>query len=404
MKQKAENSEINRIPHFTSQGYLKPSISNILFLPKYPRMGASSRLRTYQFLSLWRDAGVDRRVSPFFNEQYLNEIYTRRKPSILNLLGCYCRRMMILFTVKRYDFVWVEKELFPFTPAWMERLLSSLGVKLVLDYDDATFHNYDRSSRSWVRRLLPRKIDRVMQASHLVLAGNEYLASRARAAGAKRVALLPTVIDPERYVRKPFRIPLELQLKASLNTGDDLFSGSKTKRPTIGWIGSPSTIKYLSMVSDALCELYRLKSFRFILINAGSVRYQEFLHLPEDNVQHLVWSEEEEITQLSKIDIGIMPLPDNPWERGKCAYKLIQYMACGIPVVASPVGMNREVVIHGKNGYLAESGQEWVKYLGDLLNSPELREEMGWEGRALVEGEYTLSRNFEKLRRALLEV
>src|SRR5690606_38569643 len=111
----------------------------------------------------------------------------------------------------------------------------------------------------------------------------------------------------------------------------------------------------LKLVSPALTKLYRKKPFRFVLINGGSVRYRQYLELPEQAIAHYVWSEQDEVSQIHQMDIGIMPLPDDPWERGKCAYKLIQYMACGLPVVASPVGMNTEVVSHGRNGYLADS-------------------------------------------------
>ncbi|WP_084454745.1 glycosyltransferase family 4 protein [Algoriphagus terrigena] len=366
-------------------------------------MGASSRLRTYQFLPLWEQAGHTIRVSSFFNDDYLTQVYAHRRPEVWNVLRCYLRRFVVLFSVFRYDYVWVEKELFPFLPAWAERLLSAVGVRLLLDYDDAVFHNYDLSKKAWVRTLFSNKIDQVMKAATYVFAGNEYLADRARKAGADRVIILRTVVDHEKYRQIPI-----LKKHRTLPTGvgysevADASTGSPDL-PTIGWIGSPSTLKYLGLVSEALSELYQRVPFRFVLINGGSVRYGKYLALPKEAIVHLVWSEPEEVAQLSALDIGIMPLPDDPWEQGKCAYKLIQYMACGLPVVASPVGMNNEVVCHGQNGFLASTQQEWVGYLEVLLRSSETRQAMGIAGKALVEREYTLAGNFQKLKRVLSE-
>ena len=373
-------------------------MTKILFLPKYPPMGASSRMRTYQYLPLWKQAGHGVKVSSFFNEAYLSQVYALRRPGVWNVLKCYLRRFLILFTAVRYDYVWVEKELFPFVPAWVEALLSALGLRLILDYDDAVFHNYDKSKNPWVRTWLPKKIDRVMKAAYLVLAGNRYLAQRAACAGATRIEILPTVIDLKKYAQPPvFGKSRMIGVGSPTPAMGSDDPGMDPPVVTVGWIGSPSTLKYLGLVSQALTRLYGKTPFRFVLVNGGSVRYQQYLKLPPEAVTRLVWSEEEEVGQIRQMDIGIMPLPDDPWERGKCAYKLIQYMACGLPVVASPVGMNTEVVHHGQNGYLAHSEEDWVEYLGRLLADAEARRSMGEEGRLLVEREFTLEGNFKKM-------
>jgi glycosyltransferase involved in cell wall biosynthesis len=372
-------------------------MTKILFFPKYPVMGASSRLRTYQFIPLWKEAGYEVEISSFFDEAYLTQVYEHQRPEVWNVLKCYARRISRLFLVYKYDYIWIEKELFPFAPAWAEVLLGALDVKLIVDYDDAVFHNYDKSKNFWVRTFLPRKIDRVMKAADIVFAGSLYLAQRAERSGAKKVVILPTVIDPQKYGAKPIAIaresPAEMHAHSSIQD-DPLVS---EHLPSLGWIGSPSTLKYLMTVSRALTELYGMRPFRFVLINGSSVRYRQYLDLPEEAITHLVWSEQEEVSQIHQMDIGIMPLPDDPWERGKCAYKLIQYMACGLPVVASPVGMNSEVVDHGKNGFLANSEEDWIKYLQMLLVDAELRRTMGREGRSLVEREFTLKGNFSKM-------
>jgi glycosyltransferase involved in cell wall biosynthesis len=235
----------------------------------------------------------------------------------------------------------------------------------VVDYDDALFHQYDQHRSAWVRRLLGGKIARVMRGAHLVTAGNAYLADYARRAGAPRVEIIPTVIDLERYPPAGVR-----------PASDTPF--------TIGWIGSPSTAKYLLAIAPALAEVCAGGRGVVRLIGAGPV------DLPGVPVEVLPWNGSTEVEELKRFDVGIMPLPDEPWERGKCGFKLIQYMACGLPVVASPIGVNMEIVEQGVNGYLAETTAEWVQALNTLLLDADLRKRMGQAGRKKVEQEYSL--------------
>ncbi|WP_291368236.1 glycosyltransferase family 4 protein [Cyclobacterium sp.] len=209
-----------------------------------------------------------------------------------------------------------------------------------------------------------------MKMANKVIVGNEYLAMKARASGAKSILRLPTVIDPNRYQKKVH--------SAKLIT-------------TIGWIGPPVNLKYLESVVPFLEKIQQNFFIKLLLITG-----KELSHF-SGNQELIPWTEEGEADGLLKIDIGIMPLPDNPWERGKCAYKLIQYMACGLPVVASPVGMNREVVQHGVNGFLADTQEEWVEFLGKLISDWEMREAFGTKGYELVMEKYTLAGNFQKM-------
>jgi glycosyltransferase involved in cell wall biosynthesis len=340
----------------------------ILFLPKYPRMGASSRLRTFQFLPLWEKAGFGLKVEPFFNEQYLKEKYIGKGVDKVNVLACYLYRLWVLLGVWRYDVVWVEKELFPFVPAWAEWILWALGKGYVVDYDDAVFHRYDKARRPLVRKVLGNKIDRVMRFADVVWAGNSYLATRADSAGAKKVVILPTVIDPSRYGKKLYK---------------------EKERVMIGWIGSPTTIKYLKTIRPVLEKLCR-EYHASLMVVGGSGGFG--FDGPLEMVQ---WTEHGEADAIRRMDIGIMPLPDDPWEKGKCAYKLIQYMACGLPVVASPVGMNVDVVMEGENGFFANDEAEWEEALKTLILDAGLRKKMGEKGYELVREKYTLERNFE---------
>ena len=333
-------------------------------------MGASSRLRTYQFLPLWEEAGYGVRAASFFNEAYLKDVYGGRRPGVWNVLGCYLNRLWVLMGVWRYDLVWVEKELFPYLPAWAERLLAHLGPGYVVDFDDAVFHRYDTQGNYLVRNLLGRKIDRVMARARTVFAGNEYLAQRAEEAGAKSIVLLPTVIDPKRYRKKEV---------------------NESGKVWIGWIGSPSTLKYLKAIKQELEEVCREANAGLLLVNGRDV------FSFQGELQMIPWTEEGEVEAILQMDIGIMPLPDNEWERGKCAYKLIQYMACGLPVVASPVGMNVDVVRPGKNGFLAADSEEWKEALLTLVRDASLRKRLGEEGFELVQERFTLRGNFGKI-------
>ncbi|NVK53932.1 MAG: glycosyltransferase family 4 protein [Flavobacteriaceae bacterium] len=340
-------------------------------------MGASSRLRTYQFISLWEQAGYEVKISSFFNEKYLRRFYLGKRHHPLNVLGCYIKRLWIFLNAWRYDLIWIEKEAFPFLPSYAEWLLEKLGKGYVVDYDDAVFHNYDQHASCIVRAWMGNKIDWVMRHSTATFVGNLYLKERALKSGAKEIIDLPTVINPIRYRKK---------------IGDS--SASKIK---IGWIGSPTTMKYLETLKPVFEKLNSELDFELLVVNA-----KPFFDLGFGcEVRWVSWSEETEVEAILEMDIGIMPLPDDKWERGKCAYKLIQYMACGLPVVASPVGMNVEVVKHGENGFLASSEEEWVDYLNTLIQNSSLRKEFGGKGYQLVQERYTLQRNFEIMRREI---
>jgi len=286
----------------------------------------------------------------------------------MKIAWLYIRRFVSLFEFYKYDLIWIEKEIFPYFPAFAERVLFLCGKRYVVDYDDAIFHNYDLSDNLLVRKFLGRKIDSVMRDSSCVIAGNSYLASRAREAGASCVELIPTVVDHDRYIPRQY-----------CNVSEDL---------VVGWIGSPSTQKYVVGIREALIQVViKHKNARLILVGATKEIVSEFSGI---NVEAVPWSEETEAELISKMDVGIMPLPDGPWEKGKCGYKLIQYMACAVPVVASPVGVNTEIINSSNSGFLASSVHDWEAAIVHLLESPELRNLMGSAGRKAVEENYSL--------------
>lgn len=336
----------------------------ILFLPRYSRMGASSRLRTYQYLPLLAEQGIEATVAPLFNDRYLKELYSGKGTSWLNIARCYWRRLKWVFQSHRYDGVLIEKELFPYLPAWAEWWLSKRGGGYVVDYDDAVFHNYDLHPRFWVRGLLGDKIGKVMRYSRQVRAGNDYLKEKALLAGAKEVLVLPTVVDGDRY-----------------GPADGRGSSPMVK---VGWIGSPTTSKYVKDILPVLERVNQRHPFELVIIGGGTGVGFSGQETP------IVWSEEREVEEIQKLDIGIMPLSDTPWEQGKCGYKLIQYMACGLPVVGSPIGVNKKLVVNGVNGFLASDESDWERHLDRLLADKPLRYKMGLEGNKMVQEHYTL--------------
>lgn len=334
----------------------------ILLLSRYGQLGSSSRLRFFQYLPFLEANGWHLDVSPLFSDEYLRALYSGQ-PRGRYVLAGYWRRLKALIHVMKYDLVWIEKEVLPFMPAVAERLLAKSNVPYIVDYDDAWFHRYDLHRNRLVRLILGRKIDSVMKCAALVVAGNEYLAGRARAAGARRVETVPTVVDLARY--KPAQPDEHVPL-------------------VIGWIGSPSTAHYLAAVAPVM-ELLSLEfGVRFVAVGISEESVSD---LP---VEAKPWSEEGEVQSIREFDIGIMPVPDSPFERGKCGYKLIQYMACGLPVVASPVGVNKQIVVHGANGFLADDLDQWEQALRELLSDHDLRRRMGSDGRERMEKWYSL--------------
>ena len=333
----------------------------ILLLSRYGRLGSSSRLRSYQYIDFLRSRGIELVPAPLFDDNYVRNLYAGRRKSPVSVVVSYTRRLTRLLSSTRFDLVWLEGELFPFLPAWGEEMLSRTGLPYIVDYDDALFHRYDQSRNPLVRAALGDKIDKVMRKARMVLAGNEYIAEHARNIGAKNVVKFPTVIDLERY---------EVSRLAE-------------GRPfTIGWIGSPVTAKYLLLINNALKAISKETDTRLILVGAGDFKLPGLAHRSRQ------WSEETEAAEIADFDVGIMPLPDEPWERGKCGYKLIQYMASSKPVVASPVGENTRIVAEGIEGLLATDESEWLAALLALADDSSLRERMGNAGRKKVENKY----------------
>ena len=354
---------------------------SILILTRYDRLGASSRVRFLQFLPTLASRGMKFSVQPFFGNDYIRALYGREGIQIGEALGAYVRRLRVLLSTRRYDLVWMEKEALPWLPPAVELALMS-DTPYVVDFDDAWFHRYDHSPSRIVRGLMAGKIDAIMRHAAVVVVGNEYLANRARCCGARRVEIIPSVIDINRYAAiMPHVKPL-----------------SRNRPVVIGWIGTPITVGYLLGVEQALRAVAAERAVELHVVGARAPG--AFAGLPVKNV---VWTEANEIEAIRDFDIGIMPLNDTVWERGKCAYKLLQVMAAGRPVVGSAVGANCSVIRNGVNGFLVDTPNRWIEVLARLIDDADLRVRMGFEALRTIRDEYAIERVLPQLASVLLD-
>ncbi len=344
----------------------------ILLLAKYGRLGASTRLRSMQYLPVLETAGVEVVAQSLLSDTALSSRYRLGSYGVATVLSAYFQRTLALLGRRNFNLLWIEKESLPWWPLWLERLLLR-NVPYVLDYDDADFHYYDQHRWKWVRKIFGRRLDGLMADATLVVAGNEYLARRARDAGARRVEVIPTVIDLLRYP----------------NTACSY--APRNGLPRIVWIGSPCTAHYLEVLREPLARLAIQIPFVLRVIGSGS------FEMADVQVEVGSWSEDTEAQTIHECDVGVMPLLNGPFEKGKCGYKLIQYMACGLPVVASKVGANMEIVEEGTTGFLASTPDEWYATLAKLLDDRALRTRMGAAGRQQVEKHFCLQQTGPQL-------
>lgn len=343
----------------------------VLALTKYGSQAASTRQRFIQYEPALAEAEISVDYAPFFPNDHLERLIAGRGVSRMAALRGYLGRVRTLIAARSYDALWVHYEIFPFLPGAMERLGRWTGKPIVVDYDDATFHVYDASLNPVVRRLLGRKLVPLLRNASVACCGNIYLQDYA-AKHCRKTIILPTVVDTDRYV------PV---------------TRNETKPIVIGWIGSPSTWKFVRPLLPLLRGLVNEFDLVIRAVGAGDAAQRDFF----PGLELVEWHEEGEVSAVQGMDIGIMPVDDGPFERGKCGYKLIQYMACGLPVVASPVGVNRTIVDPGHNGYLARNDAEWREALVNLILNRDLRAKFGQKGRKRVVSDFSLARHAPRL-------
>ncbi len=337
-------------------------MKRLLILSRYCSDGASSRMRFYQYSPGLKKAGWEVTITPLLCAEYLERLYAGRKPKRRDIALDYIKRIFAVLNARQYDLIWIEKEIFPFLPEALEMVIRFPGVPYIVDYDDAIFHSYDQHKHSLVRRILGSKLDRLLQKSTAVTAGNPYLAAYCSQHGAPDVHVIPTVIDIERYHATP--LPCE-----------------KTMR--IGWIGSPATTPLLEKILPQLASAAQNIPIILVTIGASSLQQKGLI------IEQHSWSENDENRLLQTIDIGIMPLSDTPFERGKCGYKIIQYAGAGRPVIASAIGANTNIVTK-ETGFLVKKDTDWKATIIEASSSLERLTKMGVAARKRAESKYSL--------------
>jgi glycosyltransferase involved in cell wall biosynthesis len=347
----------------------------VLALTKYGTEAASTRQRLLQFAPYLAEHGIEIVARPLLDDAYVRALAQGRRSSRVAIAASYLRRIGVVASARAYDLIWVHFEAFPWAPGTLERLLALSGRPVVADFDDAIFHMYDSHRSPLVRWLLGNKLRPLLAQASGITVGNDYL-RRYVAQFNPAVTVIPTVVDTDRYVPVPRRNDAPL---------------------VVGWIGSPSTWKYVEAVLPIILPVVADAGAIFRAVGAGPAARAW------RDVESVDWQEASEIAEVQRMDIGIMPLPTEDWARGKCGYKLIQYMACSLPTIASPVGVNSEIVGDGETGFLAADADMWRASLSRLLADAALRRRMGEAGRARAVTRYSLASQQDPLLRALLD-
>ena len=323
------------------------------------------RYRLEQWEPLLRERGVEITYAPFEDDELHAIVYKpgRMGKKLQLVTRNLARRLSTINRARGYDLVYILREAALLGPPVFERLLHQQRVPFVFDFDDAIFVSYRSPSNGYLSYLkFASKTKTICRLASHVMVGNPYLAEYAGAVN-DNVTVVPTTIDTAKYRVAPPK------------TADGPL--------TIGWTGSFSTVQHLDTLRGALKKLAETEQFRLRVI--GTPTYD----LSPVNVEAMQWRAATELDDLRAIDIGVMPLPDDNWSKGKCGLKALQFMALGIPTICSPVGVNTDIIQDNENGFLAMTEDEWVDKLSRLLKSAELRRRLGAAGRTTVEQKYS---------------
>ena len=346
----------------------------ILFICPYPTSEApSQRFRFEQYFQALSAHGYTYEVQSLLSAENWRVFYAPGNSlgKGFILLKGFLKRFALLFKASSFDFIFIHREAAPIGPPILEWAIANvLRKKIIYDFDDAIWLT-DKTTEGWLEKTLRwrSKVKSICRWSYKVSCGNEYLSAFARQFN-KSVVYNPTTIDTTALHN----------VKKSQSTSQE--------KIVVGWTGSHSTLKYLDIIKPVLVGLEKKHPTIEILIIANQRPELELKSL-----KFLPWRKDSEVADLLKIDIGIMPLPDDEWTKGKCGFKALQYMALGIPAVVSRVGVNEKIVSHGVNGFIATTHDEWFKSLDLLIQDKMLRFNMGEAGRKKVIDQYSVASN-----------
>jgi glycosyltransferase involved in cell wall biosynthesis len=348
-------------------------MNKIAFIVPYPiGIAPSQRFRFEQYLPYLKESDYTFQCFSFLSSKdyqrlYQSGLFLQKSASILK---GFLRRVILMFQLTHYNVIFIHREASPIGPPIFEWIISEiLKKKIIYDFDDAIWmKNTSQTNRLISNIKHHSKVESICKWSEMVLCGNRYLMDYAKKHN-KNVAYMPTTIDTE-----------------------NLHNTTKThsaKKITLGWTGTHSTIKYLYAIEDLLTKLQNQHKFDFIVISNKDPQFKKI------NYTYISWNKETEVKDLLKFDIGIMPLPDSEWAKGKCGFKALQYMALEIPTVISTVGVNTTIIKNGINGYLANNNEDWLENLSLLINSHKLRVQIGTKARKTVIDSYSVIANKE---------
>lgn len=327
----------------------------------------NQRFRFEQYLNFLKEHGFDCHLSYLISENDDKLLYKQGHhfSKILIVFKSLMKRTKDVLLRNKYDLIFICREGFITGTTFFEELLRKGNAPVIYDFDDAIWH-FDVSDANkkfgWLKN--PGKTARLISMADLVFAGNHYLAEFAHHYNDK-VVIIPTTIDTDEYKPVPFRDAATV---------------------CIGWSGSITTIRHFEMAVPVLKALKEKYGNRISYKVIGDGNYKN----AELGISGIAWNKEKELEELAAIDIGIMPLPDDEWAKGKCGLKGLQYMALGIATVMSPVGVNTEIIQDGENGMLASSTEEWIAKLSLLIEDSQLRKKCAENGRKTVEEKYSV--------------
>lgn len=353
----------------------------VLALASYPEQAAATRCRVLQFVGPLAERGIQVDFRSFLTTRQFDDLYRRRRlaSTTAGLVASTLRRGLDLAAARAADIVLVQREAMLFGPPVCEYLATRVLRKpLILDLDDATYVRYTSPTYGRLGGLLKcfHKTDDLIRWSRVVICGNQAIAAHAGELGATTV-VIPTVVDTERFR------PVERLGRSGL--------------PVLGWIGSHSTFRYLESIFPALQRLARTAPFRLLVVGSGRAG----IDLPGVEVECRDWRLAGEVADFQEIDVGLYPIVDEAWSAGKSGFKAIQYMAVGIPYVASPVGVCAEIGEPGVTHQVASSLDEWHDALARLLCDPARRRGMGDAGRRHALARYTVPLQVDMLAHAI---
>jgi len=377
---------------------------SVLFLFPYPSgTAASQRFRFEQYLGFLAEEGIIFRLAPFLDEATWKILY---KPghTLQKAWGIgkgFLRRVGLLFTVAHYDFVFIHREVAPVGPPVFEWFIARIFCKrIIYDFDDAIWlPNTSVHNRLAARLKWHQKTFTICRWAWKISAGNAYLAEMASPPTPKGgVAPQPPkgeFLSPSPLGRAGVGLPplgvggLAIIMPTTIDTQHlhNRLKDQHTERLVIGWTGTHSTIVYLEALIPVLEKLEQEMDFTFLVISdrEPDFRLNSMVYQP--------WNKVTETDDLLRMNIGLMPLSDDLWSRGKCGFKALQYMALGIPALASPVGVNTEIITHGVDGFLCHTPEDWENSIWQLIKNPAIRSAMGAAARQRVEERYSVQAN-----------